>query len=134
MDFGVIQLDDEYQRFQDEVSALLDEHVADLGPERRRFGADEVFDRGLDREAGGNEGWSNRPGRLRTAVPASTVSTSTFSPTSFIVVATRTCGGDLVWAAVEKFGQPDLVEELRPKVGQGRGAVLPRVHRARRGL
>ena len=25
MDFGVIQLDDEYQRFQDEVSALLDE-------------------------------------------------------------------------------------------------------------
>jgi 3-oxocholest-4-en-26-oyl-CoA dehydrogenase alpha subunit len=118
VDFGVIKLEDEYQRFQDEISALLDEHVAELGAERRRFGADEVFDPALIAKLAAR-------GLIQPSWPVEYGGAGLDALHQYILTyelhrrGYENMGGDLVWAAVEKFGQPDLVEELRPKVARG---------------
>ena len=118
MDFGKIELDDDHQSFQDEISALLDGTVVERGPERRRFGADEVFDPVLIRKLVARglamPGWPVGDGgagrdRLHDYILAYELHRRGIDD----------IGTEIVWSAVERFGQPDLVAELKPKVATG---------------
>ena len=118
MDFGLIELDEEHAKFQEEVSALLDEHAAELGPERRRFGAAEVFDPVLIRKLA-------ERGLVHPTWPIEEGGAGLDRLHQYILTYELHRRGyeggstELVWSAVKKYGQPDLVAELKPKVAKG---------------
>jgi 3-oxocholest-4-en-26-oyl-CoA dehydrogenase alpha subunit len=118
VDFAQIQLDDEQRNFRDNLSALLDAHLAERGPGRRWFGVDEVFDPDLNRKLA-------ERGLLMPTWPVESGGAGLDRVFQYIVDyelhrrGWEEVGPDMVWPAVEKFGQPDLVAELKPKVGAG---------------
>jgi 3-oxocholest-4-en-26-oyl-CoA dehydrogenase alpha subunit len=118
VDFATIELDEAQQRFQDELSGLLDDHLSRREPERRRYGPDEVFDPSLTRQLAAKglvmPSWPVEDGgagldRLHRCILAYEVHRRGIDG----------IGSELVWSAVKKFGQPDLVAELTPLVATG---------------
>jgi len=118
VDFGTIELDDQQQKFRFEIDALLDEHLAQRGPERRRFGPHELVDPVLVRKLADR-------GLLMPSWPIEDGGAGLDRIHRFIVDfelrrrGIDGIGSELVWSAVKRFGNPDLVEELKPKVASG---------------
>jgi 3-oxocholest-4-en-26-oyl-CoA dehydrogenase alpha subunit len=119
VDFATIELDEQTKNFQNEVSALLDGYVGKRAPgERRRYGADEVYEpdlvallatKGLAMPHWPVEDGGAGLDRLHRYV----------LDYEFHRRGIDGIGGELVWQAVKKFGQPDLVAELKPLVATG---------------
>ena len=118
MDFGEIKLDEEQQKFRDDVGALLDEHIAELGPIRRRYGAAEQFDPALIRKLAAKGLWYP-------TWPVDEGGAGLDELHEYILIyelrrrGYEGVGSELVWAAVSKLGHPELVAELKPKLAAG---------------
>jgi alkylation response protein AidB-like acyl-CoA dehydrogenase len=120
VDFGPIELDDEQRRFQAEVSALLAAYAAKRPPgARRRYGADETYEPELVAELAEKglamPSWPVAEGgagldRIRRYVFDYELHRRGFDGV----------GSEMIWSAVERFGHPDLVAELKPLVARGK--------------
>jgi 3-oxocholest-4-en-26-oyl-CoA dehydrogenase alpha subunit len=118
VDFSVIELDDEQRTFQAEVGALVGEHLAGRGAERRRYGPDDLYDPALTRKLAARglvmPNWPIADGGAGLDRTSQYVLTNEMHRRGVEGV-----GSELVWSAVKRHGQPDLVAELTPLVAAG---------------
>jgi alkylation response protein AidB-like acyl-CoA dehydrogenase len=117
MDFGIIELDTDQQRFQEYACEVLDGIVTDQVRDKlRRSG--ELFDEGMIAALGAKglaqPGWPVEDGgagldpvRLR------------IFDTELLRRGIASIGGDMIWKAVARYGVPDLVAELKPQFAAG---------------
>jgi 3-oxocholest-4-en-26-oyl-CoA dehydrogenase alpha subunit len=119
VDFATLELDDEQKSFQAEVSAMLDDYIGKRpAHERRRYGADEVYEPDLvallATKGLAMPHWPVDQGGAGLDRVHRYVLDHEFHRRGIDGI-----GGELVWQAVKKHGQPDLVAELTPLVATG---------------
>lgn len=119
MDFSTVELNDEDQRFQDEVQAFLSETVTDEVRRRDRETGDN-FDEEVHL-AIGRRGFLEQEYRTKTGAGFSRVRRRIWELEKRRVHTPWVTWGttQLVAQAVEMFGKPELVEEVLPKVFTG---------------
>ncbi|SEO59371.1 acyl-CoA dehydrogenase family protein [Trujillonella endophytica] len=121
MDFAPVELTPEQQAFQREVRAFLDEIVTEEVHEHERRTGD-----GFDERvhlALGSRGWlfptwPVEHGGAGLDDVCARILALELARRRVPYVTSGTTGG--VWPAVERYGAPDLVAELRPQVATGR--------------
>jgi alkylation response protein AidB-like acyl-CoA dehydrogenase len=117
VDFGTIELDDEQKSFQQDVGALLDQHLVERGQERRRYGEDEMYDVPLAHKLGAR-------GLAMPNWPVEDGGADLDRVTHYLLDYELNRRGfdesnESIWAAVKNHGQPELIAELKPRMAAG---------------
>jgi alkylation response protein AidB-like acyl-CoA dehydrogenase len=118
MRFGLIELDAEQLRFREDVRTLLDEIVTDQVREKMRRNG-ELFDEDMIIALGARglaqPGWPVEDGGAGLDRVQLRIFYAELRRRGITGV-----GSNMIWSAVAKFGQADLVAELKPEVAAGR--------------
>jgi 3-oxocholest-4-en-26-oyl-CoA dehydrogenase alpha subunit len=119
VDFSAVVLTEAQQAFADELRALLDEHLAD-DPSARRRELSGGFDEGLYLALGA-KGWLWPRWRREDGGAELDEVCVRILETELLRREAPVSGGaaSLAWPAIEAFGNPGLVAELKPQVARG---------------